>query len=164
MALEGNLSTPVSCFICLSEDGDMCQPCKCPRHVHPHCVARWQVYNAGREEEKTCRYAEMHAAIPRLNEEYYGTEPLSISVLSLPVICIRFCKATLPDWRCVLAQGQRQHTINRDSAPIDQNGVNGVNAEDCTTPQEPISAFMRISFNGKSHKAGDAAPEYPLSF
>lgn len=167
MALEGSLSTPVSCFICLSEEGDMCQPCKCPRHVHPHCVARWQVYNAGREEEKTCRYAELHEASNPSSVSIKSTDrtefqfPFLSFPSSPPFICISFCKATLPDWRCVLAQGQRQsHTISQD-ASFDQNHTrHGDNAEDYTTPQGPTSAFMRISFNGKSHKASDTVPVY----
>jgi len=48
------------CWICLeeaSEDGShqMVAPCKCPRKVHPQCLARWQLQQAGRHEEKFCR-------------------------------------------------------------------------------------------------------------
>lgn len=50
------------CWICLeeaSEDGshEMISPCKCPRKVHPQCLARWQLQQAGRHEEKFCRCA-----------------------------------------------------------------------------------------------------------
>jgi E3 ubiquitin-protein ligase DOA10 len=49
------------CWICLeeaSENGDhqLVSPCKCPRKVHPQCLARWQLQQAGRHEEKFCRY------------------------------------------------------------------------------------------------------------
>jgi hypothetical protein len=48
------------CWICLeeaSEDGssELMSPCKCPRKVHPQCLARWQLQQAGRHEEKFCR-------------------------------------------------------------------------------------------------------------
>ena len=49
------------CWICLddaSEDGSLrlVQPCACPRRVHPQCLARWQLQQAGRHEEKHCRF------------------------------------------------------------------------------------------------------------
>ncbi|GBF99335.1 hypothetical protein Rsub_11747 [Raphidocelis subcapitata] len=49
------------CWICLddaSEDGSrrLVSPCKCPRRVHPPCLARWQLQQAGRHEEKFCRF------------------------------------------------------------------------------------------------------------
>ncbi|KAI8471650.1 MAG: hypothetical protein J3K34DRAFT_227780 [Monoraphidium minutum] len=49
------------CWICLddaAEDGSMqlLSPCKCPRKVHPQCLARWQLQQAGRHEEKQCRF------------------------------------------------------------------------------------------------------------
>ncbi|KIY97492.1 hypothetical protein MNEG_10471 [Monoraphidium neglectum] len=49
------------CWICLddaAEDGSrqMISPCKCPRKVHPQCLARWQLQQAGRHEEKFCRF------------------------------------------------------------------------------------------------------------
>jgi E3 ubiquitin-protein ligase DOA10 len=48
------------CWICLEEDTDdgdttLYAPCKCPRKVHPQCLARWQLQQAGRHEEKFCR-------------------------------------------------------------------------------------------------------------
>jgi hypothetical protein len=33
----------------------MISPCKCPRKVHPQCLARWQLQQAGKHEEKYCR-------------------------------------------------------------------------------------------------------------
>lgn len=49
------------CWICLeeaSENGShqLVSPCKCPRKVHPQCLARWQLQQAGRHEEKFCRF------------------------------------------------------------------------------------------------------------
>jgi hypothetical protein len=56
------------CWICLddaAEDGSrqMISPCKCPRKVHPQCLARWQLQQAGRHEEKFCRWANLPAWI-----------------------------------------------------------------------------------------------------
>jgi len=46
------------CWICM---GDACteevvRPCRCPREAHPKCLARWQLYRAGKAEESTCRF------------------------------------------------------------------------------------------------------------
>jgi hypothetical protein len=48
------------CWICLEEAAEngshkLMSPCKCPRKVHPQCLARWQLQQAGRHEEKFCR-------------------------------------------------------------------------------------------------------------
>lgn len=53
------------CFICLEAPGacapssavqELLSPCKCPRKVHQHCLARWQLQSAGRKEERQCRF------------------------------------------------------------------------------------------------------------
>ncbi|KAF8062971.1 hypothetical protein HT031_003810 [Scenedesmus sp. PABB004] len=50
------------CWICLEEESpedgsaSLMAPCKCPRKVHPQCLARWQLQQAGRHEEKFCRF------------------------------------------------------------------------------------------------------------
>ena len=44
------------CWICLSEEGELSSPCRCPRKVHMECLARWQLQQAGRSEEQTCRF------------------------------------------------------------------------------------------------------------
>lgn len=51
------------CWICLGGGGDddvdrnqLFQPCSCPRHVHPLCLARWQLQQAGKAEERCCRW------------------------------------------------------------------------------------------------------------
>jgi hypothetical protein len=49
-----------ACWICLDDsapDGDtlLISPCRCPRKVHPKCLARWQLQQAGKHEEKFCR-------------------------------------------------------------------------------------------------------------
>lgn len=43
-------------------DASLFQPCKCPRMVHPLCLARWQLRSAGRDEEKQCRFC--HYCLP----------------------------------------------------------------------------------------------------
>ncbi len=50
------------CWICL-DDGcstgsrqDLMSPCQCPRKVHPKCLARWQLQQAGKAEETHCRF------------------------------------------------------------------------------------------------------------
>ena len=58
--LQSDGSDQEMCWICLeeeSESGDnrLMAPCKCPRKVHPQCLARWQLQQAGRHEEKSCR-------------------------------------------------------------------------------------------------------------
>lgn len=50
-----------TCWICLTSDdgphGHLARmPCKCPKHVHPPCLARWQLQRAGSDEECTCRF------------------------------------------------------------------------------------------------------------
>lgn len=35
------------CWICLQDDGELIQPCKCPRLVHRKCLASWQLYSTG---------------------------------------------------------------------------------------------------------------------
>lgn len=47
------------CWICLDDHQDeqgLFAPCKCPRKVHPKCLARWQLQQAGRPEETHCRF------------------------------------------------------------------------------------------------------------
>jgi hypothetical protein len=36
------------CWICFGSDGDTRMACKCPRQVHPKCLARWQLQQAGK--------------------------------------------------------------------------------------------------------------------
>lgn len=55
------------CWICLDESGDMdkeplVSPCSCPRKVHPKCLARWQLQQAGRPEETNCRFCHSNLA------------------------------------------------------------------------------------------------------
>lgn len=53
------------CWICLegSSAGELLSPCKCPsRFVHRHCLARWQLHSAGRDEERSCRFC--HQVLP----------------------------------------------------------------------------------------------------
>ena len=52
------------CWICLDDStGEtgketMMSPCLCPRRVHPKCLARWQLQQAGRPEETHCRWGD----------------------------------------------------------------------------------------------------------
>ncbi|EFN56022.1 hypothetical protein CHLNCDRAFT_13478, partial [Chlorella variabilis] len=64
-----------ACWICHSgtEAGYLERPCRCPRSVHPACLARWQLASAGRAEERNCRFCqdhlpdwkEAHSALPK---------------------------------------------------------------------------------------------------
>ena len=53
---------PDVCWICLDGSSgkagkeSMMRPCLCPRRVHAKCLARWQLRQAGRSEEKHCRW------------------------------------------------------------------------------------------------------------
>lgn len=41
---------PDMCWVCLGESTasePLCCPCRCPRPVHAHCLARWQLHSAG---------------------------------------------------------------------------------------------------------------------
>ena len=112
-------------------------PWPLPPLLPRRCSAQWQLYNAGREEERRCR----------------------------------FCHETMPDWRWVLAQTSDGSGVNRKPAaasttpplprPVGtpsparpEDGLGGAPAMAEANPAPAaVSAFMRISFNGKSHKA-----------
>ena len=61
------------CWICLDgssgEAGkeSLMRPCLCPRRVHAKCIARWQLRQAGRPEEKHCRWDGNGRLAMRLN-------------------------------------------------------------------------------------------------
>ncbi|GFH20715.1 RING-CH-type domain-containing protein [Haematococcus lacustris] len=49
------------CWVCHEPaNGTVAQaliaPCDCPRLVHAHCLARWQLQSAGKDEELNCRF------------------------------------------------------------------------------------------------------------
>ncbi|KAI8465739.1 MAG: hypothetical protein J3K34DRAFT_525116 [Monoraphidium minutum] len=47
------------CWICLgpaAAGAPLAAPCACPRPVHGACLARWQLQQAGRAEERRCRF------------------------------------------------------------------------------------------------------------
>jgi hypothetical protein len=53
--------TESCCWICLESQGreeeeKLVLPCNCPRHVHPTCLARWQIQSSGKEDEHKCRF------------------------------------------------------------------------------------------------------------
>ncbi|KIY96035.1 hypothetical protein MNEG_11925, partial [Monoraphidium neglectum] len=47
-----------ACWICLggASEAPLGTPCACPRPVHAQCLARWQLQQAGRPEERRCRF------------------------------------------------------------------------------------------------------------
>lgn len=54
------------CWICLDDTKDrdvLVSPCRCPRKVHPRCLARWQLQQAGRLEETNCRCANLESPV-----------------------------------------------------------------------------------------------------
>mmetsp|Transcript_32553 Transcript_32553/g.71854 ORF Transcript_32553/g.71854 Transcript_32553/m.71854 type:complete len:403 (+) Transcript_32553:258-1466(+) len=78
------------CYICFgihSKDDPLVRVCRCPTKLHRACIARWQLYSAGKSEEKTCRFCKdslpdwkpvltptnLPAAIPTLSMYYNGT-------------------------------------------------------------------------------------------
>eukprot|EP00775_Hariotina_reticulata_P013231 gene13231-13362_t len=78
------------CWICLeeaSENGShkLMSPCKCPRKVHPQCLARWQLQQAGRHEEKFCRFCnaeladwKLHLTPEELKPEVSKVQPIMV--------------------------------------------------------------------------------------
>ncbi|KAL6769215.1 hypothetical protein ACKKBF_B17930 [Auxenochlorella protothecoides x Auxenochlorella symbiontica] len=44
------------CWICLENSGTLILPCKCPRHAHSRCLARWQLQSAGSRRETHCDF------------------------------------------------------------------------------------------------------------
>lgn len=88
------------CWICLDENKrgqELRSPCACPRKVHPQCMARWQLQQAGRPEETNCRYCGLHLVMPRLS---CGCRlwNLYFRPVTLTPAC-RFCKKSLLDWK-----------------------------------------------------------------
>jgi len=48
-----------ACWLCLcgEESGPLRRPCACPSmYSHPRCLARWQLQQAGHDEEQRCRF------------------------------------------------------------------------------------------------------------
>ncbi|GAX75824.1 hypothetical protein CEUSTIGMA_g3267.t1 [Chlamydomonas eustigma] len=62
------------CWICFGSDGDTRMACKCPRQVHPRCLARWQLQQAGKSEEKFCRFC--FAELPDWKSTLTPSSPL----------------------------------------------------------------------------------------
>ncbi|KAI8466096.1 MAG: hypothetical protein J3K34DRAFT_472897 [Monoraphidium minutum] len=55
-AVPGADADAPCCWICLGSDGPLERPCACPRDAHARCLARWQLQQAGRAEERACRF------------------------------------------------------------------------------------------------------------
>eukprot|EP00210_Caulerpa_lentillifera_P006476 g6188.t1 len=59
---SGNLTSSCEdeiCWICLESsrpENPLLSPCRCPRKVHESCLARWQLQQAGKDEEQFCRF------------------------------------------------------------------------------------------------------------
>ncbi|GIL62530.1 hypothetical protein Vafri_16743 [Volvox africanus] len=66
MAESNDVETEDFCYICFEgatrgpsgELEPLVQVCRCPTRVHRRCVARWQLYSAGKREEKSCRFCQ----------------------------------------------------------------------------------------------------------
>ena len=64
---SGSGDSPV-CWVCLSDEGSLTQPCSCPRHSHAACLARWQLQSAGRLEQTHCRFC--NESLPEWSQAY----------------------------------------------------------------------------------------------
>jgi hypothetical protein len=74
------------CWICLGKSADIIKPCKCPRYVHPLCLARWQIENIGTSEEIQCRFC--NDLFPSWKNIYTLQEEHTLSPISFKVICM----------------------------------------------------------------------------
>lgn len=61
---DPSCSTDDVCWLCLDGPADkLVVPCRCPGLAsHPLCLARWQLQQAGKDEERACRFC--HALLP----------------------------------------------------------------------------------------------------
>ncbi|KAG2495352.1 hypothetical protein HYH03_006621 [Edaphochlamys debaryana] len=78
------------CWICLGEGGVLVRPCMCPRSVHGTCLARWQLQQAGREEERSCRFC--NASLPDWKSQLAPAPPVPVEpvmVVSLGGKCVK---------------------------------------------------------------------------
>ena len=123
-------SAPV-CWVCLcpgEPDRPLSAPCACPRPVHERCLARWQLQQAGREEETTCRsgggpavagrpppesstaWDSSQARAPRRGRRAGRRRPLGTATTQPTATTTplprhpppRFCNSSYGDWRAVL--------------------------------------------------------------
>lgn len=73
------------CWICM-DHCDIPSPCKCKNHVHPSCLAEWQLRNAGKKEERRCRFCKTkmpdwkYVIRPNYDEYKKQTFPLTLSI------------------------------------------------------------------------------------
>jgi hypothetical protein len=84
-----------SCWICLQEDGELVQPCGCPRAVHHDCLAYWQLHSAGTAEETRCRFC--NSQLPDWKLTLAGGSSLEAQV---PVVAVLFAGC---EWRLRVA-------------------------------------------------------------
>lgn len=61
--MSGECISEEPCYICLSNESAhdhdaLIRPCPCPRNVHRRCLARWQLKQAGKPEETSCRFCQ----------------------------------------------------------------------------------------------------------
>ncbi|KAG1675966.1 hypothetical protein FOA52_014210 [Chlamydomonas sp. UWO 241] len=78
------------CWICLDDDKSraLVRPCACPRAVHPQCMARWQLQQAGRPEETQCRFCNSVLADWKSS---LTPEPLALEVAKVqPIMVVYF--------------------------------------------------------------------------
>lgn len=90
------------CWVCLAgaEQGELAQPCKCPRLVHPKCLARWAQEQAGNRQKPASPVPESPNNVAPLLRRWQ----LQSAGKSEESKC-RFCGAVLPDWRPVRSWG-----------------------------------------------------------
>ncbi|GFR52202.1 hypothetical protein Agub_g14741, partial [Astrephomene gubernaculifera] len=114
------------CYICFEgptrkPDGELeplVQVCKCPTRVHRKCVARWQLYSAGKQEEKSCRFCK--GTLPDWKEVLTPSAlPPAIPVLSIYYnnTCCRMKVRPGPDGLQVFLR-QLEAIVGRDVANV----------------------------------------------
>lgn len=78
------------CWICYDgagPAGELLKPCSCPSRVaHRRCIARWQLQQAGREEERHCRFCKQ--CLPDWREAF--DEQAAAAPRTEPTMSIQF--------------------------------------------------------------------------
>lgn len=113
------------CWICLDDvsKGQLINPCRCPRKVHPTCLARWQLQQAGRAEETQCRcvvaaHCRGRAARMCIRRNTYSTSQSHRPQATRVYACVRawsrrFCNSQLADWKASLTPEPLKPEVER---------------------------------------------------